>query len=299
MPDEKSPVTPSAKMMQTDEIEGISKVFVEMGVRKIRLTGGEPLLRKDARTIIQKLSALPVELAISTNAVLADTYIDAFQEARIRSVNVSLDTLNPAEFKAITQRGDFEKIKANIHLLLKHGFSVKVNMVVMKGVNEHAVLDFIAWTRDFALDVRFIEFMPFAGNKWNRDRVVPYRELLEWIEKEYSILKLEDQPSDTAKKYKVTGHTGSFAFITTVTEPFCGNCNRLRLTADGKMKNCLFSTTENDLLSAWRKGMDIRPLILSNLSGKKKERGGLFDFEQIKDTNMSFEANRSMIQIGG
>jgi cyclic pyranopterin phosphate synthase len=302
MPDEKSPVTPSAKMMQAEEIEGIARVFVEMGVKKIRLTGGEPLLRKDARVVIQKLSALPVELAISTNAVLADAYIDAFREANIRSVNISLDTLNPDEFKAITQRGDFEKITSNIHLLLKQNFSVKVNMVVMKGINEQAVLDFVAWTKEYALDVRFIEFMPFAGNKWNRDRVVPSRELLERIENKYPVDKLEDQPSDTARKYKVPGHAGSFAFISTVSEPFCGNCNRLRLTADGKMKNCLFSTSENDLLSAWRKGLDIRPMILSNLGAKKKERGGVFDAGLATDpgsTSLNVESNRSMIRIGG
>ncbi|MFI5148254.1 MAG: GTP 3',8-cyclase MoaA [Bacteroidia bacterium] len=291
MPSEDTSVTPSARLMQADEIEGIARVFTGLGVKKIRLTGGEPLLRKDVRLIMQKLSALPVELTISTNAILANEFIGSFHEAGIKSANVSLDTLNPEEFKAITKRGDFEKIKSNIALLLTEGLRVKVNVVIMKGINEHVVPDFIRWTKDHELDVRFIEFMPFAGNSWRREAVVPYAEILGTIRKSFDIIKLQDQPNDTAKKYAVKGYRGSFAFITTVTEPFCDSCNRLRLTADGKIKNCLFSSTENDILSAWRAGKDIRPLIALNLGNKKKERGGRFDFENID--------NRSMIRIGG
>lgn len=291
MPDEKVFVTPSAKLMQATEIEEIAKTFIDLGVKKIRLTGGEPLVRKDAGEIIQRLSGLPVELTVSTNAVLIDEYIEIFKKANIRSVNVSLDTLNADEFFAITKRGDFQKIMANIQLLLSHNFKVKVNMVVMKGINEHAVPDFIHWTKDFPLDIRFIEFMPFAGNKWQRDKVFSYQEMLAMIAEKHEFLKLEDAPNDTAKKYRVKGHPGTFAFITTITEPFCGTCNRLRLTADGKMKNCLFSAAETDLLSSYRKGEDIKPLILSCLQSKKQERGGRFDFENIE--------NRSMIQIGG
>ncbi len=291
MPNETIQVTPSAKLMQAEEIQEIARIFVSLGVKKIRLTGGEPLLRKDAKNIIERLSPLPVELAISTNAVLADQYIETFLANGIRSLNVSLDTLNAEEFLSITKRGDFQKIISNIQLLLSHNFKVKVNMVVMKGINEHAILDFIEWTRNYPLDIRFIEFMPFSGNAWQRDKVFSYADMLELIEKKYTFVKLEDAANDTAKKYKVSNHAGTFAFITTITEPFCGSCNRMRLTADGKMKNCLFSAGETDLLSAFRKGQDITPLILSCLHDKKQERGGRFDFENIE--------NRSMIRIGG
>lgn len=291
MPNEKVLVTASDKMMSVDEIIGIATVFVKLGVNKIRLTGGEPLVRKDAKLIIQKLAELHVELTISTNAVLVDEYIDVFKQANIRSVNVSLDTLNADEFFAITKRGDFEKIQKNIFLLLANNFKVKVNMVVMKGVNEHAILDFINWTKDFPFDVRFIEFMPFSGNAWNREKVFSQQEMLNLISEKYSFVKLIDEPSDTAKKYTVPGHQGTFAFISTVTEPFCDTCNRLRLTADGKMKNCLFSEGETDLLSAYRSGIDIIPLIIANVMSKKEALGGRFDFEKIE--------NRSMIKIGG
>lgn len=305
MPNEKVLVTPSAKLMQVEEIENMAKVFVELGVKKIRLTGGEPLLRKDAKKIIQKLSKLPVELTISTNAVLVDQYIETFKAANIRSVNVSLDTLNPDEFFAITKRGDFKKIMANIYLLLSQNFKVKVNMVVMKGINEHAILDFISWTKDFPLDVRFIEFMPFSGNDWLPEKVFSYKEMLNSISTKYEFFKLEDAINDTAKKYNVPGHAGTFAFITTITEPFCGTCNRLRLTADGKMKNCLFSQDETDLLAVMRKGEDITPLIISCLESKKRERGGRFDFENAVGASPSIALNtvspenRSMIRIGG
>jgi cyclic pyranopterin phosphate synthase len=291
MPNETIQVTPSAKLMQADEIQEIARIFVSLGVKKIRLTGGEPLLRKDAKDIIQKLSPLPAELTVSTNAVLADEFIDTFKANNIRSLNISLDTLDAAEFLAITKRGDFQKIMANINLLLVHDFKVKVNMVVMKGINEHAILDFVNWTKNYSLDIRFIEFMPFAGNAWQRNKVFSYAEMLEVIKSQYNFVKLEDGLNDTAKKYKIPNHAGSFAFITTITEPFCGTCNRMRLTADGKMKNCLFSSGETDLLSAFRKGEDIVPLIQSCLQQKKQERGGRFDFENIE--------NRSMIRIGG
>lgn len=323
MPNEKMLVTPSAKLMQVDEIEMIASVFVELGVKKIRLTGGEPLLRKDAKEVIQQLSKLPVELAVSTNAVLANEYIDTFKKADIRSINVSLDTLNPAEFFAITKRGDFDKIMSNIYLLLSHNFKVKVNIVVMKGVNEHVIFDFINWTKDFPLDVRFIEFMPFAGNGWMPEKVFSFKEMQDKISTKYEFIKLEDSPNDTAKKFKVREHQGTFAFITTITAPFCGSCNRLRLTADGRMKNCLFSQDETDLLTAIRAGRDIKPLILSCLQSKKSERGGRFDAENkviktktagIQSTdklkgatgpinsssaNKDPDEDRSMIRIGG
>lgn len=291
MPNEKVNVTPSHQMMSADEIVAIAEIFIRLGVTKIRLTGGEPLVRKDAKEIILRLSKLPIELSISTNAVLVDEYIDVFKQANIHSVNVSLDTLNADEFFVITKRGDFERIQKNIFLLLSNAFKVKVNMVVMKNINEHAILDFINWTKDAPLDVRFIEFMPFTGNDWDRSKVFAQKEMMGLIASKYNFEKLVDKPNDTSRNFQVPGHKGSFGFISTVTEPFCSTCNRLRLTADGKMKNCLFSQTETDLLSAYRNGEHIESLIIANIMAKKEALGGRFDFEKIE--------NRSMIKIGG
>lgn len=295
MPNEKVIVTPQSKLMQADEIFELAQTFVKMGVTKIRLTGGEPLVRKDAHEIILKLAKLPVELTLSTNAVLIDEYIETLKLANIKSVNVSLDTLNADEFFAITKRGDFDKIFKNIYLLLQHNFSVKVNMVAMKGINEHCILDFVEWTKNYSLQVRFIEFMPFSGNSWKKENVLSYKEMLEKINEKYSTIKLEDKINETAKKYKVKNYLGDFGFISTISEPFCNGCNRLRLTADGKFKNCLFSKTEIDLLKAFRNKENVNELILENLHQKKKERGGQFDY--LNDLDKI--ENRSMIKIGG
>jgi cyclic pyranopterin phosphate synthase len=294
MPNEKVLVTPSAKMMQKNEIFEIAKIFVEMGIKKIRLTGGEPLLRKDARSILENLAQLPVEISISTNAILVDQYISIFKKTGITNINISLDTLDSQEFFTLTKRAYFDKIMENIQLLLNHNFKVKINCVILKGKNESSILDFIQWTEKTELDVRFIEFMPFQGNFWNKDAVFSYKEILNVITQKFEIQKLPDAKNDTAKHYQVKGFKGKFAFISTITEPFCDSCNRLRLTADGKMKNCLFSTGEMDILSAFRAGNDIRSLIQENVSLKRKERGGRFD-----EISESLEENRSMIKIGG
>jgi GTP 3',8-cyclase len=294
MPNEKVLVTPSAKMMQKEEIFEIAKIFVDLGVKKIRLTGGEPLLRKDVRGIIEGLAQLPVELSISTNAILVDEYIELFKHVGIKKINISLDTLDEQEFFLMTKRDHFKKIYSNIQLLLAHDFKVKINCVVLKGKNEKTILDFISWTENTNLDVRFIEFMPFQGNFWQKDAVYSYSDLLKLIESKFEIKKLNDAPNDTAKHFQVSGFQGKFAFITTITEPFCDSCNRLRITADGKMKNCLFSSGEMDILSSFRAGNDIKSLIRENVSSKKKERGG--KFETISE---SLGQNRSMIKIGG
>ena len=294
MPNEKVLVTPSAKMMQKEEIFEISKTFVNLGIKKIRLTGGEPLLRKDAKAILESLAQLPIELSISTNAILVDQFIDVFKNVGIKQVNISLDTLDAEEFFQMTKRAYFEKIMSNIKLLLENNFKVKINCVVLKDKNEKAILDFISWTENTDLDVRFIEFMPFQGNSWKKDAVYAYKEILKDVEQQYQINRLPDAVNDTAKHYQVKNFKGKFAFITTITEPFCDSCNRLRLTADGKMKNCLFSTGEIDILSAFRSGKDITSLIQENVAAKMRERGGRFD-----EISEALNENRSMIKIGG
>lgn len=287
-----------APRMSADDIDRIAAVFVKEGVKKIRLTGGEPLVRKDAGEIIERLSKYPVELAISTNGVFVDRFIDIFKSAGIKSVNVSLDTVKREKFYTITRRDEFNRIVDNIYLLLQHQFHVKLNVVVMKGINENELGSFILWTKDFPLHIRFIEFMPFAGNDWSRDKVFSYREMLDAIAQQYEFQKLPDDAHDTAKKYFVPGYQGTFAFITTMSDPFCGGCNRLRLTTDGKMKNCLFSKTETDILTALRSGKDITPLIRQCVWAKEEKLGGQIttldgelDIDKIN--------NRSMIHIGG
>jgi cyclic pyranopterin phosphate synthase len=284
--------------MQADEIEAISKIFVAQGVNKIRLTGGEPLVRKDAGKIILSLSKLPVKLTLTTNGTRIHEFIALLKEANIQSLNISLDTLQSDRFMLLTRRDQFKLVYDNIQLLIRNNFQVKVNVVVMKGMNDGEINDFIEWTKDTPIQIRFIEFMPFSGNRWTSNKVFTWQEILEVVQTKYPIVRLEDEINDTAKKYTVPGHVGSFAVISTMTSPFCSGCNRMRLTADGKMKNCLFSKEETDLLTAFRKGEDILPLIQKSIASKAKELGGQFtaDFEQVHAEEIQ---NRSMITIGG
>ncbi len=298
MPEEHYDFTPPAKLMQPDEIEKLAKIFVEHGVNKIRLTGGEPLVRKDAGAIILALSRLPVTLTLTTNGTRIHEFLDVLKMARIHSLNISLDTLKADKFNQLTRRNQFERVWENIHLLLKNDFHVKVNMVVMKGMNEDEIIDFIEWTKSTPVHVRFIEFMPFSGNLWTSNKVFTWQQTLAIIEEKYPVIRLSDEVHDTAKKYTVEGHAGTFAFITTMSAPFCGDCNRMRLTADGKMKNCLFSNSETDLLSALRNGEDVVPLIYKSVYQKAEKLGGQFD-EDFEHLDAGDITNRSMITIGG
>lgn len=299
MPEEGILLRDKKEFMTSEEVIAIASKFVELGVTKIRLTGGEPLIKKDAKNVILQLGKLPIELAITTNAVLVDQFIDTFKEAGIKSVNVSLDSLNADSFNQISRRSYFERIKSNIDLLLENDFHVKVNAVIIKGTNEHEIPDFINWTIKQNVHVRFIEFMPFDGNQWNWDKKVAASEMMQIAERSIAkenIVKIEDAANDTARNYQLTNGIGTFGFISSVTNPFCDTCNRIRLTADGKIKNCLFSQDETDLLSAYRNGTDLEALIRENIGNKKKERGGNVAFDENFVETMK---NRSMISIGG
>ena len=298
MPEEEYEFTPASKLMQAEEIETIAKIFVANGVNKIRLTGGEPLVRKDAADIIRRLGALGVRLTLTTNGTRLHDYMDVIKAAGITSLNISLDTLDKDRFMLMTRRDQYDRVRSNIALAIREDLHVKVNVVAMKGLNDGEIVDFIRWTKDEPIHVRFIEFMPFSGNKWNSERVMTWQQILEVATNAFDVLPLEREKHETAKKYIIPGHLGTFAVISTMSAPFCSDCNRMRLTADGKMKNCLFSTSETDLLTPLRQGMDIVPLIYQSIRDKKKALGGQFttDMEKIETSKLE---NRSMITIGG
>ena len=298
MPEEEYDFSPASRLMQTGEIVALAKIFVEQGIKKIRLTGGEPLVRKDAAEIIAALGKLPVELVITTNGTRIAEMLPTLLEAGIKTVNISLDTLQPEKFLFITRRDLFHQVRSNIELLLQHKITVKVNMVVMKGLNDDEIRDFIDWTKHNPIQIRFIEFMPFSGNKWTSNKMCSLDEILAIIANNFTFLPVKAEPHDTAKSFMIPGHEGSFAIISTMTAPFCSTCNRMRLTADGKLKNCLFSDGETDLLSALRNNEAVLPLIQSSIWSKKKELGGQLGahFEQLDAAAIK---NRSMISIGG
>lgn len=287
-----------SKRMTPEEIQAIAKVFVQLGIKKIRITGGEPLVRKEFRKIIRLLSELPVELALSTNGVLVNEFLDDIKQARVVSVNVSLDSLETEIFSNITRRDHYERVFSNIRLLVENDFRVKVNTVVMKGINENEIPSFVALTKEIPIHIRFIEYMPFLGNGWNKDRVITCDKILDIIRASYSFGKLNDPAHSTSKNFRVHGYRGAFGIITTMSAPFCGDCNRLRLTADGKMKNCLFGKEEMNLLEALRNNEDISSLILQSVKNKHARMGGQFGngYQSADPKNI---VNRSMIGIGG
>jgi molybdenum cofactor biosynthesis protein A len=300
MPENGVLLSPQSQLMTANEVFHIAALFVQNGVDKIRLTGGEPLLRKDFSEILTSLSTLPVKLSITTNAILVDRYIETFKSCGLKDINVSLDTLNTTKFDAITKRDQFSKAMSNIELLIQEGFMVKLNVVLMKGFNDDEIIDFINYTRDKPINVRFIEFMPFDGNNWDKSKLVTFDEVLTAVNVHYAEVGVESIPNEknfTARNYKIKNYKGSFGIISTVTNPFCDACNRIRLTANGKLKNCLFSTGETPLLETFRDGKSIEGLIQHALHQKKAVRAGMTELEDFE--NLENHHNRSMITIGG
>ncbi|APA00289.1 GTP 3',8-cyclase MoaA [Flavobacterium commune] len=301
MPAEGIALTPKKELMTADEVFAIAQTFVNNGVDKIRLTGGEPLLRKDFPEIIEKLSQLETEISITTNGILIDRHIEVLKQFKVKKINLSLDTLVASKFNTITLRNQFEKVIDNLHLLLNNDFKVKVNVVLIKGFNDNEIIDFINLTEFLPISIRFIEFMPFAGNQWDRSKMVSQTEILNQLSAHFSesnLEKLEDEKNFTAREFKIKNYLGSFGIISSITNPFCDGCNRIRLTANGKIKNCLFSNSETDLLTPYRNGEAIESIIASAIKNKKKVRAGMTTLEDV-DNPVLNQDNRSMIAIGG
>ncbi|XP_044866109.1 molybdenum cofactor biosynthesis protein 1 isoform X3 [Mauremys mutica] len=298
MPEEGVQLTPKSELLTTQEIITLARLFVKEGVDKIRLTGGEPLIRPDVVDIVGQLFKLEglQTIAVTTNGINLARLLPRLKEAGLDAINISLDTLVPAKFEFIVRRKGFHKVMEGINKAVELGYNpVKVNCVVMRGLNEDELLDFVALTKNQPLDVRFIEYMPFDGNKWNFKKMVSYKEMLDTVRQRWPDLeKLPCEASSTAKAYKVPDFQGQISFITSMSEHFCGSCNRLRITADGNLKVCLFGNSEVSLRDHLRSGAsedELVQIIGSAVGRKKKQHAGMFNISQMK--------NRPMILIGG
>ncbi|XP_027976434.1 molybdenum cofactor biosynthesis protein 1 isoform X2 [Eumetopias jubatus] len=278
MPEEGIPLTPKADLLTTEEILTLARLFVKEGIDKIRLTGGEPLIRPDVVDIVAQLHQLEGlrTIGITTNGINLARLLPQLQKAGLSAINISLDTLVPAKFEFIVRRKGFQKVMAGIHKAIELGYSpVKVNCVVMRGLNEDELLDFVALTEGLPLDVRFIEYMPFDGNRWNFKKMVSYKEMLNTLQQQWPELeKLPEEESSTAKAFKIPGFRGQLSFITSMSEHFCGTCNRLRITADGNLKVCLFGNSEVSLRDHLRAGASEEELlrIIGAAVGRKKRQ---------------------------
>jgi len=301
MPAEGIPLSPKAHLMSAEEVLEFARIFVGLGVNKIRLTGGEPLLRKDIGVILEGLSKMPVDLSITTNGLLMDRHVDNFQKLGIKKINFSLDTLKEERFQELTRRTGFQKTLDNFELLHDKDFDLKINTVLIKGINDDELVDLVNMTKDYKVSVRFIEFMPFDGNSWDRSKMVSEKEVLDQLGAHFGAERIASLPNEdnfTARKFKIAGYKGDFGIISSVTNPFCGSCNRIRLTANGRIKNCLFSNQETDLLAAMRAGENVENLILESILNKKAVRAGMDSMEKLSDPALHSD-NRSMIAIGG
>lgn len=298
MPAEGVELTPSSHLLSHDEIIRLANLFVSSGVDKIRLTGGEPTIRKDIEDICSHLSNLKglKTLAMTTNGIILKKKLPKLKECGLSALNISLDTLVPAKFEFMTRRKGQERVMESISAAVELGFNpVKVNCVIMRGINDDEICDFVELTREKPINVRFIEFMPFDGNIWNSKKLVPYAEMLDTVLQRFKgVKRFQDHPADTAKNFMIDGHCGTVSFITSMTEHFCAGCNRLRLLADGNFKVCLFGPSEVSLRDPLRAGVDdlgLKEIIGAAVKRKKAAHAGMFEIAKT--------TNRPMIRIGG
>lgn len=270
MPEEGVPLSPPKELLTTPEIALLSSIFVSQGVSKIRLTGGEPTVRRDILPLMHQIGSLRPhglkELCITTNGLSLHRKLDSMVEAGLTGVNLSLDTLDPWQFQIMTRRKGFDAVQRSIDRILElkgqgAGIKLKINCVVMRGMNDREILPFVELTREKDLEVRFIEYMPFDGNKWSKGKMFSYTEMLDVIRAKYPMLqKVQDHKNDTSKTWHVPGFAGRIGFITSMTHNFCGTCNRLRITSDGNLKVCLFGNAEVSLRDILRKSNNGEPI---------------------------------------
>lgn len=297
MPNEEMEWSPKEDILTFEEILRLSQIFVSLGVDKIRLTGGEPTIRRGLTELVAGLGALDgvKDLLLTTNGASLATMASDLRTAGLTGVNISLDTLKADRFLAVTKRDRLKHVLDGIDAAFSAGIpKVKINVVAMAGVNEDELVDFVDRFRDRDMEVRFIEFMPFLANDWNRNKLLPYAEMRRIIESSFELEPMETEVSAVAKEFRVKGAKVRVGFITSMTEDFCGGCNRLRLNADGSIKVCLFAPSGVSLRDAIRNGAsddDVAEMIRTALFGKWAGHPPMDRLIAVND--------RPMIAIGG
>jgi len=288
---------PSANLLTWDEYERLARILAGMGIRKIRVTGGEPLVRAGVEDFVARLKALGVpDVSITTNAHLLAERCDRLVAAGLDRINISLDSLNREKFERVTRTKSFDQVIAGIDAAQTSRLRpVKVNAVLVRGLNDDEVEAFAEFARDRNLIMRFIEFMPLdADRSWTRDMVVPGSEVHARIAARWPLVPVVHERSETARKFRFADGRGEIGLINPVTQPFCGHCSRLRLTADGKLRTCLFSKEDHDLRFMLRGGATDREIgdeILAVVA--QKEKG-----HRINEAGF-VPPSRTMVSIGG
>jgi len=310
MPAEGMVWLPKSEVLTFEEIERLARLFVERyGVDGIRLTGGEPTVRAHLPVLIAKLAALKVpvdsasplagesiDLALTTNASTLANCADELRRAGLRRINISLDSLDRAKFEQMTRRDELDRVLVGIQAAIDTGFeSVKINAVIERGVNDDEILDLADFGRRLGIEVRFIEFMPLdAEGHWDNEKVVSQDEIVSRIGEAFPLESVPARGAAPADRWRYLDGKGTVGVIPSVTKPFCADCDRVRLTADGQFRTCLFSTTEFDLRALLRNGAD------DDTVAAEIERavGTKWAGHQINQVNF-VRPGRSMSQIGG
>lgn len=290
---------PRSKILSFEEIERVVRVAVGLGIQKIRLTGGEPLLRNGVEDLVARIAKVPgiQDLAMTTNGFLFPEKARKLRDAGLSRISFSLDSLDAANFKKITGRDGLEEVLTSIQLAQDLGFSpVKVNAVVIRDINDHEIVALAEFAREHNLSFRFIEFMPLdSARAWLKEMVVPGREVLKRLQEHFALKPVRSaNPAETASRWAFEDGRGEIGIIAPVSEPFCGHCNRLRMTADGKIRTCLFSVTEHDLRSMLREGDSDEEIVewLKGVVWQKEARHHIGEVDFVP-------ASRSMSCIGG
>ncbi|MBA2733927.1 MAG: GTP 3',8-cyclase MoaA [Acidobacteria bacterium] len=301
LPHGEPPIAPKSEMLSYEEIEYACNIFVSLGIEKIRLTGGEPMMRRDIETIIAKLSALKprlLDLALTTNGYFLPGRAADLKAAGLDRITISIDSLKPDVFKRMTGVDVLDRVFEGIEAAKQAGLTpIKINAVIVRGHNEDEVADFAAFAREHDIGMRFIEFMPLdSGHEWSREMVVSGREMLERIEERYPLIPVKvPRGSETSSRYRFADNApGEIGIIAPVTEPFCGACSRIRLTADGQIRTCLFSTVEHSLRDVIRSNVSRAEIIeyIESVVMKKEPRHFINEPEFM-------QPERTMSFIGG
>ncbi len=297
------------EILSFEEIERVASLFIRLGVDKIRLTGGEPLVRRNLERLVGKISALKglKDLCLTTNASLLAENVTALKAAGLKRVNVSLDTLKPDKFERITKRGDLAKVLDGLFAAKRHGLHpIKINAVIERGVNDDDVIELVEFSRENGFGIRFIEYMDVGNaNNWTSGKLVSKKEILEKIHSRFPLQEIgRDNGSAPSVVYQFLDGKGDIGVIASVTEPFCSTCNRARLTADGRLVTCLFSQTGHDLKVMLRNGSTDEEILeyISDIWNLRKDRYSDERLEALHSTSGYDPKNQKkieMITLGG
>jgi molybdenum cofactor biosynthesis protein A len=301
MPEEGIKYLPKKELLTFEEIERLITLAASMGISKIRLTGGEPFVRTDLMNLIRKIVTINgiKDVHLTTNGILTSPHIQELKSLGIASVNLSLDTLDRERFKIITRRDEFEKTWDTLLQLIKHDIPVKINAVVMDGKNIDDILPMVEMTKSHPVSVRFIEEMPFNGGESHYDALPwTYRKIVAHIQENYpSLIKIQDEAHSTSYNYQVPGYKGNVGVIAAFSRTFCGTCNRIRVTAQGVLKTCLYDDGVLNIKTLMREGRtdeEIKTELIKAFGNRPKD-----GFEAEERRNSGAPVMESMSTIGG